>query len=76
MLLWGVLLLSQGLLPALTLYLTKQVVDSLVGAIDGGDGWSGARHLLLPMALMGLVAPLGLLTRAALGWTGIVARSA
>lgn len=62
------LLLSQGLLPALTLYLTKQVVDALVGAIDGGAGWSGARPLLLPVALMNLVAFLALLTRAAVGW--------
>lgn len=67
-LLWGLLLLFQGLLPALTLYLTKQVVDALIGAIDGGAGWAGAGPLLLPVALMGLVALLGLLTRAAVGW--------
>lgn len=67
-LLWAALLLGQGLLPALTLYLTKQVVDALVGAIDGGAGWSGARPVLWPVVLMGLVAVLGLLVGAVLRW--------
>ena len=65
---WGLLLVCQGLLPALTLYLTKRVVDAAVGAITSGAGWSGARPVLMPVDLMGLVALLALLARAGVRW--------
>ena len=67
-LVWGFLLVCQGLLPALTLYLTKRVVDAFVGAINSGADWSGARPVLMPVALMGLAALLALLARAGVRW--------
>ena len=62
------LLLVQGLLPALLLYLTKQVVDALIAAINAEAGWSGAVPVVLPVALMGLVTLAGALTGVAATW--------
>lgn len=62
------LLLVQGLLPALMLYLTKVVVDGLVAAISTGAGWSGAVPVLAPAAFMGLVTLAGLLAGVAARW--------
>ena len=67
-LLWALLLAVQGLLPAAGIYLTKIVVDRLAVALDSGAGWSGAGPLVLPVALMGLVAVAALLARTAAGW--------
>jgi ATP-binding cassette, subfamily B, bacterial len=50
---WGVLLLLQGLLPGLTVYLTRQVVDSLVIVQGTGVSWHSAQVLLIPAGLMG-----------------------
>ena len=65
---WCLLLLLQGLFPALALYLTKTVVDALVTAIDSGAGWSGGRPVLVPAVLMGLVALTAVLARSAVRW--------
>jgi ATP-binding cassette subfamily B protein len=50
---WLGLLLVQGLLPIATVYLTKQVVDSLVNAVGSGLRWSVVQPLVVQAALMG-----------------------
>jgi ATP-binding cassette subfamily B protein len=40
---WSVLLLIQGILPGLIIYLTKLVVDSLVVAVNGNGSWEKIR---------------------------------
>ena len=49
------LLLLQGLLPGMTVYLTRQVVDSLVIVQGTGVSWHSAQILLVPAGLMGAV---------------------
>src|SRR5580658_1087988 len=65
--LWAALLIFQGLLPIGTVYLTRSLVNALVGAVRSSAPLSGARSVLLPMAAM---AALLLLAEVA----GVVAR--
>ena len=67
-LVWAMLLLAQGLLPALILYLTKHVVDGLVAALSAGTGWSGAVPVFVPAAFMGLVTLAALLLGVTARW--------
>lgn len=39
MLAWGVLLLGQGLLPVVSVYLTRAQIDALQAALQGGITW-------------------------------------
>jgi ATP-binding cassette subfamily B protein len=52
---WGVLLLLQGLLPVAVVYVTRWLVNSLVGAIRAGGSWDQFRPTLLLVALMAAV---------------------
>ena len=54
-LLWLVVLAAQGLLPAAGLFLTRNLVDSLVDAIQAGVSWDSARPVLVFAALMACV---------------------
>jgi ATP-binding cassette subfamily B protein len=45
---WIVLLLVQGVLPAIAVSLTRLLVDRLVAAIDAGGTWASMQSLLLP----------------------------
>lgn len=65
---WGLLLLVQGALPALTIYLTRQVVDGFVEVVSVGAGWTRASPVLRPLALMGLVTLASLVTRSVVTW--------
>jgi ATP-binding cassette, subfamily B, bacterial len=49
------LLLIQGLLPAVMVYLTKLLVDAVAGALGAGATWETAGPILLPAGLMALV---------------------
>ncbi len=49
---WALLLLIQGLLPVVTVYLTRLLVDSLVAAIGAGGSWESVRPVLVLAALM------------------------
>ncbi len=49
-LLWLVLLLVQGLLPVVSVYLTRTLVDGVAAMINTGGGW-GAMQPLLPAAI-------------------------
>lgn len=44
---WASLLLIQGILPGLLVYLTKLVVDSLVIALDSGGDWEKVRPAVI-----------------------------
>lgn len=65
---WAVLLLLQGVLPVATVYLTKAVVDSLVGALGGGPDWAAIRPTLVLVALMAAVLLLSEILRSLTTW--------
>jgi ATP-binding cassette, subfamily B, bacterial len=67
-LVWGVLLIVQGLLPAAVVYLTKLLVDSVVTAVEAGGSWESARYLLFPGVLMGGVMLLIELVQSVSNW--------
>src|SRR3954464_8639371 len=46
---WLALLLVQGFIPVLIVYLTRPLVNGITGAIASGTGW---RPILLPASLM------------------------
>ena len=54
-LLWGVLLIVQGVLPVATVQLTRSLVDSLSGAVGAGGGWIHFRPVLIQASLMAAV---------------------
>jgi ATP-binding cassette, subfamily B, bacterial len=51
-LVWGVLLLIQGTLPAAAVYLTKLLVDGIAGVAGGGFGWERVTPVAVPALLM------------------------
>jgi ATP-binding cassette subfamily B protein len=55
-LVWTVLTVALGLLPVASVFLTRALVDSLVGALGAGAGWERARGpLLLAAAAAGVL---------------------
>jgi len=53
---WAILLIAQGLLPAATVYLTRQLVDSLVATMNAGASWDSIQPtLLIAVVMAGLV---------------------
>ena len=65
---WAALLLAQGLLPVASVYLTKRLVDGLVGAIGSGYSWPQVQPVVLTATFMGGVLLLGELARAGMDW--------
>ncbi|UBF26551.1 ABC transporter ATP-binding protein/permease [Kovacikia minuta CCNUW1] len=65
---WTVLLAIQGVLPAVTVYLTGVLVNSLVKAIALGPTVDSARVLLQPALLMGGSMILSMLIEESVGW--------
>jgi ATP-binding cassette subfamily B protein len=63
---WGILLLLQGLIPALQIQLTRTVVNRLSGAILEG-GWKNPA-VWVPMGLIGLLWICGQLLSSVSGW--------
>ena len=49
---WMILLFIEGVLPAATVYLTRQLVNSLVAATGAGITWEKIQTVLIPFALM------------------------
>lgn len=66
--LWFSLLLIQGLLPAVTVYLTKILVDALAIAIGSGLAWSTIRPVVIPAALMAGTILLTQVLQGVLNW--------
>ncbi|MFN8493561.1 MAG: ABC transporter transmembrane domain-containing protein [Caldilineaceae bacterium] len=56
---WSLLLLLQGLLPVLSVYLTRVQIDALNAALHGGANWQNLRLPLLWFALAALVQIIG-----------------
>jgi ATP-binding cassette subfamily B protein len=65
---WLLLLLVQGLLPAFAVFLTKDIVDGLLTAIQSHSGWSAARPLLRPSILLAIITATLALVRGAATW--------
>jgi ATP-binding cassette subfamily B protein len=63
----GVLLVVQGVLPLLPLYLMKLMVDTVAAGVAAPDKGSALRHLLLLVGLMGAVTLLASLIRSLAG---------
>ncbi len=65
---WAVLLVIQGVLPAVTVYLTKLLVDSLVSVIGTGFSWDSATPTLILGILLGSVMLLGQVLQSIMVW--------
>lgn len=65
---WFVVLLVQGVLPVVTVYLIRPVVDGLAALVAGGGGWDAARPVLALLALLAATILLGGVLQAALAW--------
>lgn len=68
-LVWAILLIVQGLLPAATVYITKLLVDNLVAAMKVGVVSESVRLIIVPAALMAGVLLLTELLQGILSWT-------
>jgi ATP-binding cassette, subfamily B, bacterial len=71
-LLWGALLVVQGVLPVAIVFLTRALVDSLAGVVGSAAEWSRIVPILILAALMGGVLLLGELLRGASDWVRTV----
>ena len=65
---WIALLVMQGLLPVVTVYLTRAVVDSLVAALRADGSWATVRPTPVLVALMAGLMLLTELLRSITGW--------
>ena len=52
---WAVLLIFQGILPGVTVYLTKYVIDGVVSAKNSNGDWPSISHALFLLILIGAV---------------------
>lgn len=69
---WFILLILQGLLPAATVYLTKDLVDGIAVAIGQGLSWEAIRPAAVPAILMGVVLLLAQTLHGVIGWVRAV----
>ncbi len=69
---WLGLLLIQGLLPAATVFLTRQLIDRSVVAIRMAGAWEGIQPVLIPAALMAAVMVLTEVVQSGIDWTRTV----
>lgn len=65
---WVVLLILQGVLPAAIVYLTKLVVDSVVDALKSGSSSVAMRPVVVRLLLLGSVLLLMEVVRNAINW--------
>jgi ATP-binding cassette, subfamily B, bacterial len=49
---WVLLLILQGILPALVISMTRQLVDSLVAVMGSGTSWQSLQPIVIPASLM------------------------
>jgi ATP-binding cassette subfamily B protein len=66
--LWGVLLVAQGLLPVATVYLTRSIVNRLVIAVLSGGRWPDIKTVIVRAAWMGAVVLATQLLRGVTAW--------
>ena len=65
---WGGLLVAQGLLPVATVYLTRAIVNRVVGAVLSGGQWPAIRAVIVRAAWMGAVVLAQQLLRGVTAW--------
>ena len=65
---WAVLLLFQGAVPAIMVYLTKLLVDAITGAIGGGLSWENLAPVMFPAGAMAGLMILGQVLQNAVIW--------
>ena len=65
---WGVLLVAQGLLPVATVYLTRSIVNRMMVASFLSGEWHAIRTVLVRAAWMGAVVLAGQLLRGLTAW--------
>jgi ATP-binding cassette subfamily B protein len=66
----GILVVVQGVLPLLPLYLTKLIVDAVTAGVTAPDKSSALRHVLLLVGLMAAATLFAVLIRAIAGLVG------
>lgn len=71
---WLVLLFVQGVLPVAIVYMTRQVVDSLVGVVKNNAAISGIRtyDVVFPLGILGLLLVIEQILRSAGQWVRTV----
>lgn len=69
---WAILLIIQGLLPVATVYLTQQLVDSLVAALNVGASRENVIPILILVAFMGGILLLSQVLGSFLSWVRTV----
>lgn len=67
-LIWGGLLVMQGLLPVAAVSMTRRLVDSLVATLNAGGTWQSVQPALVLAALMAAIMLLTELVRSATRW--------
>jgi ATP-binding cassette subfamily B protein len=67
-LVWVILLMIQGLLPAATVSLSRLLVDGLVAAMSSGISWDGVKPVLVLAILMAGVLLIAELLQSAIDW--------
>jgi len=65
---WAALLVCQGILPVATVYLTRSLVNALVGTVRSPDAFSNGRTALLLIAAIAFLLVLSEAARVAAGW--------
>ena len=70
-LLWGSLLLIEGLLPVGIVYLTRDLVNAISSGVGNGLRWQTARPILASAALFGAVLLLKEVVAAINGWVRV-----
>jgi ATP-binding cassette, subfamily B, bacterial len=69
---WLILLIIQGLLPALAVYVTRFVVDGIVAAVNAGSSWSSVRPVLLLLLGLAGIMLLQEVVRGGISWIRLV----
>ncbi len=74
MIVWLILLLVQGVLPVAVVYMTRQVVDSLVVVAKQGAAISGIKtyDVVFPLGILGLLLVIEQILRSAVQWVRTV----
>ncbi|NNF04547.1 MAG: ABC transporter ATP-binding protein [Rhodothermales bacterium] len=65
---WAACLVIQGVLPAITIYLTKVIIDTANEAIGGGLSWENVEPVAIPAAIMGAALLIGQILSGLIGW--------
>lgn len=65
---WMIMLLVQGLLPAISITLTRQLVNNLVVVAGSGFSWESLQKILMPIGLMASILLLGEFVNACGEW--------